>query len=77
MAKGKRYKRTEVPPTKYEERGTLYLPIKKLPEMKDWKPGEEYEISLKVKQTSLNENSAGFEVISAETDEEEDEEDDG
>jgi hypothetical protein len=31
-----------------------------LPEIKDWKVGESYEVSIIVKQRSLNENKKGF-----------------
>ncbi len=38
----------------------LYVSDKDLPEIKDWKIGEDYEIMVKVKMTSVSKNQMGF-----------------
>jgi hypothetical protein len=64
----------------------LTLRMEVLPEIKDWKVGEEYGIELKVKMTDASsyadddgngkpEYMAGFEVIKAEADSEEEDKD--
>lgn len=58
----------------------LSLDEKMLPAMKDWKVGEEYEITLKVKQIGAHINTDGkhdanFEILKAMTQDEEDKED--
>lgn len=48
---------------------TVHLNVKDLPAAKTWQPGEEYVLTLKVKQTGLHmhegQGSAEFEVTSA------------
>lgn len=41
----------------------LHLPIEAIPEAKDWKPGTDYEIEIKVTMKSLSDKEAIFEVI--------------
>ena len=51
---------------------TLYLDEKQVPDIKDWEVGGEYDIVIRVKQTSKNENhledeennlNAGFNIV--------------
>jgi len=51
---------------------TLYFDEKQVPEIKDWEVGEEYDVVLRLKQTSKNENelepdennlNAGFNIV--------------
>lgn len=41
----------------------LHLPISSIPDAKNWKIDEEYEVTLKVRQIMLSRNEVGFEVI--------------
>lgn len=41
----------------------INLPFSMLPEAKDWKPGELYQVTLTLRQTSTSEHDASFEVI--------------
>lgn len=61
----------------------ITLSVKDIPEIKDWKVGETYEVELTLKQVGVSnneyENSASFEIraVSVEDPDEEDEEDEG
>lgn len=56
-----------------KERSTIHLTVNQLPDIKNWKVGSTYNLSLKVKQTAMQEGgydgkqplSADFVVISA------------
>ncbi len=62
----------------YDPRPTLYFTEEQFPQIKDWKPGEDYEIVLKVKMTNRNisqdenkkRSDAGFRVLEVGTYEE-------
>lgn len=71
----KKYKRTPAT-VDFKMPPTLHIPLEKLKEAEDWKPGEEYDLALHVKLTHLSETDASFEVLKAETDEEEDSDED-
>ena len=50
----------------------LHVDSKQVPEILEWKVGEEYEIKIKIRQTSFTEREgslpeAGFEIISYKT----------
>ena len=62
---GKSYPKIESPP-KY--RPTLHLDQSQLPAIKDWKAGETYDITLKVKMNTMtmnefNKSHATFEIL--------------
>lgn len=46
-----------------EYRPTIHFKFSYLPEAKQWKVGQTYKLMLKVKQTSMDEDGSGFEVI--------------
>ena len=48
-----------------EEKPILYLPFGLLPEAKDWRVGQVYRVKLVIKQRSLDEDSASFEIVDA------------
>ena len=41
----------------------LSLSLKALPEAKDWKIGEKYNLALQVRQKMINENDVHFEIV--------------
>lgn len=45
--------------------GDIELGFDKLPEAKDWKVGDTYRVRMVLKQTSLNSQSATFEIVDA------------
>lgn len=44
---------------------TIYIPFEYLPEGKDWKVGGTYRVKMVLKQRSMDEDSATFEIIDA------------
>ena len=65
-----------------EQKNTISITETELPEIKEWKIGEEYEISIKIKQTGMRIEDWGknkgkvvaqFEIIEMESEDEDDE----
>lgn len=47
------------------EKEELYIPFNMMPEGRMWKVGQTYRVKLVVKQTSVNEDGAEFEIVDA------------
>ena len=48
-----------------EMKSTVYVPFGILPEPKDWKVGGVYRVKMVLRQRSLDENGASFEIVDA------------
>lgn len=50
--------------TRFELNGNyLRLPLKKIPEAREWMIGETYTLKLKVKQTEISDEDVQFEIL--------------